>query len=159
MTAKMSRVLRGNLMPPTSPVVSPAILVILDGFGYREASENNAIFHAQTPTFDRLWREGESTLVSGSGLDVGLPDGQMGNSEVGHMSLGSGRIIYQSITRIDKAIADGDFDTNSAYCDAIDNAVAVDGAVHLFGLLSPGGVHSHEDHIFADPQLQACEGA
>ena len=144
-------------MPPTSPVVSPAILVILDGFGYREASENNAIFHAQTPTFDRLWRQGESTLVSGSGLDVGLPQGQMGNSEVGHMSLGSGRIIYQSITRIDKAIADGDFDTNSAYCDAIDNAV--DGAVHLFGLLSPGGVHSHEDHIFAAARLAHQRGA
>ena len=146
-------------MPPTSPVVSPAILVILDGFGYREASENNAIFHAQTPTFDRLWRQGESTLVSGSGLDVGLPQGQMGNSEVGHMSLGSGRIIYQSITRIDKAIADGDFDTNTAYCDAIDNAVAVDGAVHLFGLLSPGGVHSHEDHIFAAVRLAHQRGA
>lgn len=91
-------------MPPMSAVASPAVLVILDGFGYREASENNAIFHAETPTFDRLWSEGESTLVSGSGLDVGLPQGQMGNSEVGHMSLGSGRIIYQSITRIDKAI-------------------------------------------------------
>ena len=123
-------------MPPMSSLASPTVLVILDGFGYREASENNAIFHAATPTFDRLWREGESTLVSGSGLDVGLPEGQMGNSEVGHMSLGSGRIIYQSITRIDKAIDDGDFEENEAYCDAIDKAVATSGAVHLFGPLA-----------------------
>lgn len=146
-------------MPPMSPVASPTVLVILDGFGYREASENNAIFHAKTPTFDRLWREGESTLVSGSGLDVGLPQGQMGNSEVGHMSLGSGRVIYQSITRIDKAINDGDFDKNKAYCDAIDEAIAAGGAVHLFGLLSDGGVHSHENHIFAAARLAQARGA
>ena len=146
-------------MPPMNSVASPAVLVILDGFGYREASENNAIFHAATPTFDRLWREGESTLVSGSGLDVGLPQGQMGNSEVGHMSLGSGRIIYQSITRIDKAIDDGDFYENKAYCDAVDKAIAADGAVHLFGLLSPGGVHSHENHIFAAARLAKQRGA
>ena len=146
-------------MPPMSSLASPTVLVILDGFGYREASENNAIFHAATPTFDRLWREGESTLVSGSGLDVGLPEGQMGNSEVGHMSLGSGRIIYQSITRIDKAIDDGDFEENEAYCDAIDKAVATSGAVHLFGLLSPGGVHSHENHIFAAARLAQKRGA
>ena len=146
-------------MPPMNSVASPAVLVILDGFGYREASENNAIFHAATPTFDRLWREGESTLVSGSGLDVGLPQGQMGNSEVGHMSLGSGRIIYQRITRIDKAIDDGDFYENKAYCDAVDKAIAGDGAVHLFGLLSPGGVHSHENHIFAAARLAKQRGA
>lgn len=146
-------------MSAESSNTSPAVLVILDGFGYREASENNAIFHAQTPTFDRLWREGESTLVSGSGLDVGLPQGQMGNSEVGHMSLGSGRIIYQSITRIDKAIADGDFNSNKAYCEAIDHAIAANGAVHLLGLLSPGGVHSHEDHIFAAARLAQERGA
>ena len=146
-------------MSPMSSVASPAVLVILDGFGYREASENNAIFHAATPTFDRLWDEGESTLVSGSGLDVGLPQGQMGNSEVGHMSLGSGRIIYQSITRIDKAINDGDFEMNDAYCDAIDKAIAAKGSVHLFGLLSPGGVHSHENHIFAAARLAQKRGA
>lgn len=146
-------------MPPESSIASPAVLVILDGFGHREASENNAIFHAQTPNFDRLRREGEFTLVSGSGLDVGLPQGQMGNSEVGHMSLGSGRIIYQSITRIDKAIDDGDFINNSAYCAAIDNAIAANGAVHLLGLLSPGGVHSHENHIFAAAKLAQERGA
>ncbi|GIS01498.1 MAG: hypothetical protein CM15mP103_00490 [Gammaproteobacteria bacterium] len=81
------------------------LLVILDGFGHRSASEDNAIIAAKTPTLDRLWREAPHTLVSGSGLDVGLPEGQMGNSEVGHMSLGAGRIVYQSITRIDQAIA------------------------------------------------------
>ena len=97
----------------------------------RQAPENNAIFHARTPNFDRLWETGESTLVSGSGLDVGLPAGQMGNSEVGHMSLGSGRIIYQSITRIDKAIEDGTFASNPAFTDAIDAAVATQSAVHL----------------------------
>ena len=138
---------------------SPTLLVILDGFGYRQAPENNAIFHAQTPTFDRLWKTGESTLVSGSGLDVGLPAGQMGNSEVGHMSLGSGRIIYQSITRIDKAIEDGTFTANPAFINAIDAAVASQSAVHVFGLLSPGGVHSHEEHIFAALRMAKARGA
>ena len=146
-------------MPPASSAFSPTVLVILDGFGHREASENNAIYHANTPTFDRLWSEGESTLVSGSGLDVGLPEGQMGNSEVGHMSLGSGRIIYQSITRIDKAIIDGDFDANGAYCNAIDKAVGAGRAVHILGLLSSGGVHSHEDHLFAAARLAKKRGA
>ena len=138
---------------------SPTLLVILDGFGYRQAPENNAIFHAQTPTFDRLWKTGESTLVSGSGLDVGLPAGQMGNSEVGHMSLGSGRIIYQSITRIDKAIEDGTFTANPSFISAIDAAVASQSAVHVFGLLSPGGVHSHEEHIFAALRMAKARGA
>ena len=113
------------------------LLVILDGFGHRSASEDNAIVAANTPTLDRLWREAPHTLVSGSGLDVGLPDGQMGNSEVGHMSLGAGRIVYQSITRIDQAIASGKFAGNSAYLGAIDRAVAENKAVHVMGLLSP----------------------
>ncbi|MDG1507492.1 MAG: 2,3-bisphosphoglycerate-independent phosphoglycerate mutase [Luminiphilus sp.] len=138
---------------------SPTVLVILDGFGFREEPDNNAIFHAHTPTFDRLWDQGESTLVSGSGLDVGLPDGQMGNSEVGHMSLGSGRIIYQSITRIDQAIKDGSFNTNTAYTATIDSAVSAGGAIHVMGLLSPGGVHSHEEHIFAALRLARARGA
>ena len=125
----------------------PTVLVILDGFGYREATDNNAIAHAKTPTLDRLLRDAPNTLVSGSGLDVGLPAGQMGNSEVGHMSLGSGRIIYQSITRIDKAIADGEFANNAAYVEAIETAVLNNRAVHIMGLLSDGGVHSHEAHI------------
>ena len=135
------------------------LLVILDGFGHRSASEDNAILAAKTPTLDRLWRESPHTLVSGSGLDVGLPDGQMGNSEVGHMSLGAGRIVYQSITRIDQAIASGEFAANSAYLDAIDHAVAANKAVHVMGLLSPGGVHSHEEQLFAALRLAAERGA
>ena len=146
-------------MSSSSSPFSPTVLVILDGFGFREEPDNNAIFHANTPTFDRLWDQGESTLVSGSGLDVGLPDGQMGNSEVGHMSLGSGRIIYQSITRIDQAIKDGSFNTNTAYTAAIDSAVSAGGAIHVMGLLSPGGVHSHEEHIFAALRLAHARGA
>lgn len=134
-------------------------LIILDGFGYREAPEDNAIHHANTPVWDQLWSERSHTLISGSGLDVGLPEGQMGNSEVGHMSLGAGRIIYQNITRIDKAIADGEFDNNPVYVDAIDKAVSAGNTVHILGLLSPGGVHSHENHIHAAVRLAAKRGA
>jgi 2,3-bisphosphoglycerate-independent phosphoglycerate mutase len=133
--------------------------MILDGFGHRDATEDNAIRAAQTPHLDQLWREAPHTLISSSGLDVGLPEGQMGNSEVGHMSLGAGRIVYQSITRIDKALSEGDFDTNPEYCQAIDAAVAAGKAVHIMGLLSPGGVHSHEEHLFAALRLAAARGA
>ena len=135
------------------------LLAILDGFGHREAAEDNAIRAANTPNLDRLWRDASNTLVSGSGLDVGLPEGQMGNSEVGHMSLGAGRIVYQSITRIDHAIRAGDFETNATYLQAIDEAVTTDKAVHIMGLLSPGGVHSHEEHLFAAIRLAAERGA
>jgi 2,3-bisphosphoglycerate-independent phosphoglycerate mutase len=135
------------------------LLAILDGFGHREAAEDNAIRAANTPNLDRLWRDASNTLVSGSGLDVGLPEGQMGNSEVGHMSLGAGRIVYQSITRIDQAIRAGHFETNAAYLQAIDEAVTTDKAVHIMGLLSPGGVHSHEEHLFAAIRLAAERGA
>jgi 2,3-bisphosphoglycerate-independent phosphoglycerate mutase len=138
---------------------SPVLLVILDGWGYREESGDNAIANADTPVWDRLWREAPHTLISGSGLDVGLPEGQMGNSEVGHMSLGAGRVVYQSMTRIDQAIADGSFFENTVYCAAIDKAVSAGGAVHLFGLLSPGGVHSHERHFRAAIELAQQRGA
>lgn len=137
----------------------PTVLIILDGWGHREEIEDNAIANGNTPVWDRLWRDAPHTLVSGSGLDVGLPAGQMGNSEVGHMSLGAGRVVYQNITRIDQAIADGSFNENPAYTQAIDNAVTNGGAVHLFGLLSPGGVHSHEEQIFAAVRLAASRGA
>lgn len=137
---------------------TPTVLIILDGWGYREASSYNAIHHANTPTWDRLMATKPHRLISSSGLNVGLPEGQMGNSEVGHMSLGSGRIIYQQITRIDKAIEDGEFFENSAYCTAIDKAIADDGAVHIMGLLSNGGVHSHEHHIHAAIKLAAQRG-
>jgi 2,3-bisphosphoglycerate-independent phosphoglycerate mutase len=138
---------------------TPTALIILDGWGHREDTRDNAIATGKTPVWDRLWSEAPHTLISASGLDVGLPGGQMGNSEVGHMSLGSGRVIYQNISRIDQAIADGSFDTNPVFVSAIDKAIAADGAVHVFGLLSPGGVHSHEDQVFAAIRLAAKRGA
>ena len=135
------------------------VLIVLDGWGYREETRDNAIANGNTPVWDRLWRDNPHTLVSGSGLDVGLPAGQMGNSEVGHMSLGAGRVIYQNITRIDQAIADGSFFDNPVYVGAVDAAVARGGAVHVFGLMSPGGVHSHEEQILAAIRLAHRRGA
>ena len=98
----------------TAAAKQTTVLIVLDGWGYREDTRDNAIANGDTPVWDRLWRDNPHTLVSGSGLDVGLPEGQMGNSEVGHMSLGAGRVIYQNITRIDQAIADGSFFDNPA---------------------------------------------
>jgi 2,3-bisphosphoglycerate-independent phosphoglycerate mutase len=137
----------------------PTVLIVLDGWGYREESKDNAIANAATPVWDRLWAQCPHALISASGEDVGLPGGQMGNSEVGHMSLGAGRVIYQNITRIDKAISDGSFGQNPVLTSGIDKAVAAGGAVHIFGLLSPGGVHSHEEQIFAAIRLAAERGA
>lgn len=137
----------------------PLVLLILDGFGYREEVEHNAIQNAHTPVWDELWTTRPRTLIETSGLAVGLPEGQMGNSEVGHITLGAGRVLYQNFTRINKAIDDGDFQTNAAYCNAIDGAIQTGGAVHILGLLSQGGVHSHEDHINAAIELAAQRGA
>ena len=137
----------------------PHVLVILDGWGHREASDNNAIAQANTPCWDELWSKRPHTLISASGMDVGLPDGQMGNSEVGHMNLGAGRVVYQNFTLVTKAIETGDFFENKALCDAVDKAVTNKSAVHIMGLLSPGGVHSHEDHIQAMITLAAKRGA
>ena len=137
----------------------PVVLMILDGFGYSESPESNAIMAANTPVWDRLWASAPRTLISGSGMDVGLPDGQMGNSEVGHMNLGAGRVVYQDFTRVTKAIADGEFFDNAAICAAVDRAVAAGRAVHIMGLVSPGGVHSHEEQIVAMIELAARRGA
>lgn len=137
----------------------PMALVILDGWGYREDNNSNAINNANTPVLDGLMANNPHTLISASGMDVGLPDGQMGNSEVGHTNIGAGRIVYQDLTRITKAIADGEFQQNEAIVTAIDKAVAEGKAVHLMGLMSPGGVHSHEDHIYAAVELAAARGA
>ncbi len=134
-------------------------LIILDGWGHREDTSNNAIANANTPVLDKLTANYANTLISGSGLDVGLPDGQMGNSEVGHVNLGAGRVVYQDFTRISKAIADGEFESNEVLSSAVENAVAQDKAVHIMGLLSPGGVHSHEDHLFAMIKMAAHKGA
>ncbi len=138
---------------------SPTLLLILDGWGHREDTRDNAIANGNTPVWDRLWQNAPHTLISSSGLDVGLPEGQMGNSEVGHMSLGSGRVVFQNISRIDQAIADGSFETNPAFTAAIDKACAGNAAVHIMGLLSPGGVHSHERQIEAAIRLAAKRGA
>lgn len=137
----------------------PLVLLILDGWGYREDPADNAILQANTPVMDRLWQQCPHSLISGSGMDVGLPVGQMGNSEVGHVNLGSGRVVYQEFTRITKAIKDGDFFQNPALVSAVRSAVAQGKAVHLMGLLSPGGVHSHEEHLVAMIELAHREGA
>ena len=138
----------------------PLVLVILDGCGHSDDKQYNAVANANRPVWENLWHDGHpSTLIGTSGLAVGLPDGQMGNSEVGHMTIGAGRVIYQNFTRINKALNDGDFDSNPAYCDAIDDTVVNDKAVHIFGLLSKGGVHGHEDHINAMIELAVKRGS
>ena len=133
-------------------------LIVLDGWGYSEATEHNAIATANTPNWDRLWAEAPTTLISGSGLDVGLPAGQMGNSEVGHMNLGAGRVVHQDLTRIDLAIQDGSFNRNETLIKALEKARAPGARLHIFGLLSPGGVHSHEDQINAFIRMAAEQG-
>lgn len=137
----------------------PLVLMILDGWGYREDKDANAIAQARTPVMDRLWQDYPHTLISGSGMDVGLPHGQMGNSEVGHVNLGAGRVVYQDFTRVTKAIDDGSFQQNPVLQQAISKAVAAKGAVHVMGLLSPGGVHSHEDHLLAMLDMARTQGA
>ncbi len=137
----------------------PLVLIILDGFGHSESPDYNAIYAAKKPVWDRLLATQPHGLISGSGMDVGLPDGQMGNSEVGHMNLGAGRVVYQDFTRVTKAIRDGEFFENPVIAGAVDKAVAADKAVHILGLLSPGGVHSHEDHLVAMAQMAARRGA
>jgi 2,3-bisphosphoglycerate-independent phosphoglycerate mutase len=137
----------------------PVALIILDGFGEREDAQDNAIAAANTPTWDHLKTEYPRQLIATSGLAVGLPHGQMGNSEVGHMNLGAGRTVYQNFTRINKSIVDGDFFENIAFTGAVDKAVAGNKAVHILGLLSSGGVHSHIKHIKSLANLAAKRGA
>lgn len=129
--------------------MSKVALIILDGYGIGNQDENNAIWMAKTPVMDKLMAECPNTKLSASGLDVGLPDGQMGNSEVGHMNIGGGRVVFQPLPRITKAIEDGDFFRNDAYIAAMDAAKAEGKALHILGLLSDGGVHSHIKHIEA----------
>lgn len=134
-------------------------LIILDGWGHREETDSNAIKHANIPFWNKIWAEKPHTLIKTSGMAVGLPEGQMGNSEVGHMNLGAGRIVYQNFTRITKDIEDGTFNENLALVNAVDQAISKNKAVHILGLLSPGGVHSHEDHIEAMINMAAQRGA
>ncbi|EGQ2829528.1 2,3-bisphosphoglycerate-independent phosphoglycerate mutase [Staphylococcus pseudintermedius] len=127
----------------------PTALIILDGFANREEVHGNAVKQAHKPNFDRYYEKYPTTQIEASGLDVGLPEGQMGNSEVGHMNIGAGRIVYQSLTRINKSIEDGDFFDNDVLNKAMDHALNNHSALHIFGLLSDGGVHSHYKHLFA----------
>jgi len=138
--------------------ITPVLLLILDGFGYSEDPDHNAIFQARKPNWDRLWNAYPHTLINASELSVGLPKGQMGNSEVGHLNIGAGRVVYQELTRVDVAIQDGSFYTNPALTQAIAQAKQHGTALHIMGLLSPGGVHSHEDHIHALLELAARAG-
>ena len=126
----------------------PLALIIMDGFGLRKETESNAISAAKHPNLDRLWATCPHTQIGASGMDVGLPDGQMGNSEVGHTNMGAGRIVYQELTRITKSIEDGEYLSNPVLLHAMENAKKPGAALHLMGLLSDGGVHSHIRHLF-----------
>lgn len=137
----------------------PLVLMILDGWGHREARDHNAIALADTPNWDKLWQTSRHALIDTSGESVGLPAGQMGNSEVGHMNIGAGRIVFQDFTRIEQAIADASFFDNPVLCQAIDRTVSRGATVHIMGLLSPGGVHSHEEQLFATIKLAHQRGA
>lgn len=133
-------------------------LIVLDGWGVSEQTQDNAIAMAETPVWDRLWRDCPHTLIQGSGEYVGLPDGQMGNSEVGHLNLGAGRVVYQEFTRIEKAVNETGLADNVVLTGALEQAKTTGRAVHVLGLLSPGGVHSHEDQIFAMLKLAVKSG-
>ncbi|MCM1282519.1 MAG: 2,3-bisphosphoglycerate-independent phosphoglycerate mutase [Muribaculaceae bacterium] len=136
----------------------PVVLMVLDGYGLNENPEGNAIAMADTPVMDRLMKECPFVKGNASGLAVGLPDGQMGNSEVGHMNIGAGRIIYQDLTRITKAIEDGDFFQNPALLAAMENCKKNDSDLHLWGLLSDGGVHSHNTHLYGLLEMAKRQG-
>ena len=137
---------------------TPTTLIIMDGFGLAPSGVSNAVTLANTPVLDRLFAEYANTTLSGSGLDVGLPAGQMGNSEVGHTNIGGGRVVFQDLPRISRAIDDGSFFTNEAYNKAMDACAANGTALHLYGLLSDGGVHSHVEHLWALMRMAKDKG-
>ena len=137
---------------------TPTTLIIMDGFGLAAPSDTNAVSLAHTPVLDRLFQEYAHTTLSASGLDVGLPDGQMGNSEVGHTNIGGGRVVFQDLPRISRAIDDGTFFKNAAYNKAMDACLEKGTSLHLYGLLSDGGVHSHITHLYALLQMARNKG-
>jgi 2,3-bisphosphoglycerate-independent phosphoglycerate mutase len=141
-----------------SPRARPVALIVLDGWGYRPETEGNAIELANTPTWDSLWGRGPRTLLEASGLRVGLPEGQMGNSEVGHLNLGAGRVVMQDLVRISSAITDGDFFSNPALTSACRQVKKNDGTLHLMGLIGSGGVHAIDTHLYAMLELAKREG-
>ena len=137
---------------------TPTTLIIMDGFGLAPAADDNAVTLAKTPVLDKMFQEYAHTTLSASGLDVGLPAGQMGNSEVGHTNIGGGRVVFQDLPRISRAIEDGSFFRNEAYNKAMDDCLKNDSSLHLYGLLSDGGVHSHIDHLYALLQMAKDKG-
>jgi 2,3-bisphosphoglycerate-independent phosphoglycerate mutase len=137
----------------------PAALIILDGYGVADACPSNAISLANKPHLDKLWAEWPHTTLNAAGLAVGLPEGQMGNSEVGHLNIGAGRVVYQELTRIDLAIQDGSLFENAVLREAIDGAIAAGRTIHFMGLLSDGGVHSHIEHLYALLKMAEARGA
>src|SRR5687767_13170775 len=137
---------------------SPVVLVVLDGWGHRPAREGNAIELGDTPVWHRLWERGSRTLLEASGLRVGLPEGQIGNSEVGHLNLGAGRVVMQDLVRISQAIKDGSFFRNEAFVNACRAVRRSGGTLHLMGLLGKGGVHAVDTHLFALIDLAEREG-
>ena len=137
---------------------APTTLIILDGFALGEDNPGNAVQAARTPHLDYLFCQYPFCQLDASGLDVGLPDGQMGNSEVGHTNIGAGRVVFQDLPRISRAIEDGSFYQNPAYLAAMDACAAQGTALHLMGLVSDGGVHSHIDHLFALMELARRRG-
>src|ERR1700758_1694523 len=136
----------------------PVMLVILDGWGWRDEARDNAIRQAKTPNFDRLWQTGPHGFLHTSGKDVGLPEGQMGNSEVGHLNIGAGRVVMQDLPRIEAAIESGEIERAPALLDLIKKLKASGGTCHLLGLVSPGGVHSHQTHAATLAQILADAG-
>src|ERR1700685_2420289 len=136
----------------------PVMLVILDGWGWREDDADNAVRQAKTPTFDRLWQTVPRGFLRTSGTDVGLPDGQMGNSEVGHLNIGAGRVVMQDLPRIGETIASGEINRAPALVELIKKLKDSGGTCHLLGLVSPGGVHSHQDHAAALAKILAADG-
>src|SRR5665213_2164240 len=136
----------------------PVMLVVLDGFGWREETADNAVRQAKKPNFDRLWEQGPHALLRTDGREVGLPPGQMGNSEVGHMNIGAGRVVMQDLPRISDAIASGEIRKAPALTGLIDKLKQSKGTCHLIGLVSPGGVHSHQDHGAALTQILTDAG-
>jgi len=141
------------------PAQRPVALIIMDGFGVAAPGPGNAITAARTPRLDGILEQWPMTTLAASGRAVGLPDGQMGNSEVGHLNMGAGRVVYQELTRIDRAIEDGSLEQNEVLRTAIDTAVAAGRAVHFMGLVSDGGVHSHQEHLYALVRMAAARGA
>lgn len=136
----------------------PVVLMILDGYGLNEKAEGNAVAQAKTPVMDALMREYPFVRGNASGMAVGLPEGQMGNSEVGHLNMGAGRIVYQELTRITKEIQDGTFFENTALLKAVENCRKNNSTLHLMGLLSDGGVHSHNTHLYGLLELAKRNG-